>query len=399
MAIQPESELWEYDPLESDPSEEDESDLKDVRTEAVVTATDWTVETILSQLNRGNIELNPDFQRREVWDNKRKSKFIESLILGLPVPQIILAERQNDRGKYIVLDGKQRLLALLRFGLLKSQGDLEPLTLSDLQIKDYLNGKDWSDLQDDPQFEKDVNAYENQTIRTVVVRNWPDDKFLHLVFYRLNTETVPLSPQELRHAIYRGPFVDFAERYSLNSDSLKKALRLSGPDFRMRDVEILLRFLAFVDSIGTYRGDLKDFLDALCKKFNKEWESRQSEIKELLQQCDNAIDATFDVFQNDAFRRWRAPDRFEGRFNRAIFDIMTYYFRDPEIAKQASQNRNEVVDAFKELCSNDQQFNLAIQSTTKSTTATYYRLRKWGETLELVLKRNVNIPHSLYRAG
>jgi hypothetical protein len=76
----------------------------------VVSGTDWTTETILNQLVRENIKLNPRFQRRDAWDVTRKSRFIESLILGFPIPQIVLAADEKERGKFVVLDGKQRLL-------------------------------------------------------------------------------------------------------------------------------------------------------------------------------------------------------------------------------------------------------------------------------------------------
>src|SRR5665647_2874723 len=83
--------------------------------QAFVTASDWTTATIIDQLRRGNIDLNPRFQRREVWQPPRKSRFIESLLLNFPVPQIVLAEKQGQRGRYVVLDGKQRLLTLRQF--------------------------------------------------------------------------------------------------------------------------------------------------------------------------------------------------------------------------------------------------------------------------------------------
>src|ERR1700730_9237920 len=78
--------------------------------QAVINSADWTVETIIQQIDKGNIELNPDFQRREAWHNPRKSQYIESLILNVPVPQVVL--ERKDRRKFIVIDGKQRLLAL-----------------------------------------------------------------------------------------------------------------------------------------------------------------------------------------------------------------------------------------------------------------------------------------------
>ena len=387
MSVQ--SELWEIDP-----SEMDETDLGEVQTNAVVTATDWTVETILSQLKRGNIELSPRFQRREAWVDSRKAMFIESLFLGLPIPQIVLAERRDKRGSYIVIDGKQRLLSIRRFGVVDPDEGFTPLTLSGLKNKKNLNGHTWTSLKDAPQFEEDTGAYENQTIRTVVVRNWPDDSFLYLVFLRLNTGSVPLSPQELRQALHPGPFVDYAEEHSSESQPIKKALGLSSPDFRMRDVEKLIRFMAFVDSIQTYNGNLKDFLDNLCESFNKNWDAREQEIRGLAEECDQAIETTIDIFESSAFQRWRNPNGFENRFNRAVFDIMTYYFRHAEIGELASKNREKVVAGFKDLCATDDLFNEALQSTTKSISATFHRLRRWGETLQTILACEVNIPEA-----
>ena len=83
--------------------------------QAVVSGADWTTETVISQINKGNIQLNPRFQRRDAWESDRKSRFIESLIIGLPLPQLVLAEAKNKRGSYIVIDGKQRLLSIRQF--------------------------------------------------------------------------------------------------------------------------------------------------------------------------------------------------------------------------------------------------------------------------------------------
>src|SRR5262252_5350782 len=126
---------------------EDESDDQDVAEQlapravaAVVSGTDWTTETIVSQLKRGNIQLNPRFQRRDAWKRDRKSRFIESLIVGLPIPQIALAESKQDRGKFIVLDGKQRLLAILQFWGL-GDGANNAYALSGLTLRGDLKQK------------------------------------------------------------------------------------------------------------------------------------------------------------------------------------------------------------------------------------------------------------------
>src|SRR5687767_4985746 len=117
-------------------SSEDESDVGPVAkldiASVSLSGTDWTTETVLMQLKKGNIELNPKFQRRDAWEPKRKSEFIESLILGLPVPPIVLAERPDYKGKYIVLDGKQRLICLRRFTADDSDKEFENFPLTDL---------------------------------------------------------------------------------------------------------------------------------------------------------------------------------------------------------------------------------------------------------------------------
>ena len=83
---------------------------------AVVSGTDWTTETIVSQLKRGNIDLNPRFQRRDAWNPDRKSRLIESLIVGLPVPQIVLAESKESRGSSLSSMVSNGFLLYCNFG-------------------------------------------------------------------------------------------------------------------------------------------------------------------------------------------------------------------------------------------------------------------------------------------
>src|SRR5260221_5451516 len=81
----------------------------------VVFSRDWTVETIVRQIERKNIDLNPKFQRRNAWNDEKRSKLIESLLIGVPVPEIVLAEDQSKKGAFLVIDGKQRLHAVAGF--------------------------------------------------------------------------------------------------------------------------------------------------------------------------------------------------------------------------------------------------------------------------------------------
>lgn len=360
--------------------------------QAVVSATDWTTETVISQINKGNIQLNPSFQRRDAWDARRKSRFIESLILGLPVPQLVLAEVRERKGTYIVIDGKQRLLSIRQFAAEEDDGVYDRLRLIGLDIRSDLARKSLSDLRSDPELFNDLSAFENQPIRTVVIKNWPHEDFLYQVFLRLNTGSVPLSPQELRQALHPGPFVDFSDIRSGESSALRELLKLRKPDFRMRDVELFVRFYAFSLFLDSYTGDLKKFLDRTCAILNKEWLERQGELLALADQLEQAYQAARAVFGiHKVFRKW-IGDRYETALNRAIFDVMMYYFKIPEVREAVLERRREVEDAFRSLCISDPNFLASIERTTKSLDATAIRMQLWGVTLSRVIGIDLGIP-------
>lgn len=380
--------------------DEEPVDLKDV-TSAVVTDTDWTTETILSQMKRGNIQLNPRFQRRDAWDRSRKSRFIESLLLGLPIPQIVLAADKARRGSFIVLDGKQRLLTLSQFAKGSSldpmpDGDIATLRLSALEVRKDLQRKNLADLEESAELIEDLDTFLNQTVRTVVVRNWPDDDFLNLVFLRLNTGSVRLSPQELRQALHPGPFTDFLDDHASRSEPLQAALNIRGPDFRMRDVELLLRHFALKENLSEYKGNLKKFLDDASDLLNRQWESgpdKKGKIETEALEFDDAISATLEIFGQDAFSRWN-PDRqaYERRFNRAVFDVMTFYFSDPEIRATAISRSVEVRAMFEEISNERPAFVESMQTSTKTIEALHTRLSTWGKGLLAVTGLEFEVP-------
>ena len=358
---------------------------------AVLSGNDWTTETIITQINKGNIQLNPNFQRRDAWDKVRKSKFIESLVLGLPVPQVVLAESKDRRGAYVVLDGKQRLLSIRQFAALDNDAEYNQLKLSGLEIREDLNGMSLNSLRDSVDHFDDVSAFENQPIRTVVIKNWPNENFLYHIFLRLNTGSVPLSPQELRQALHPGPFVSFLDRESSNSPCLREILKITKPDFRMRDSELLLRYFAYKNFLSSYTGTLKDFLDITCKKLNNSWGEVEQDIRDQVSALEASHLTIKSIFDKNSYRKWTGSD-FENRFNRSIFDVMTYSFSDPQARIAVVGNEVIVSDAFKDLCSNDIEFRNSIESTTKSVWATHKRLSSWNEKLNAVLGTNLHVP-------
>lgn len=375
---------------------EDEDDIEQESStfsQAVIWGTDWTTETVNSQLLKNNIDLFPKFQRRDAWSNQAKSRFIESLILGLPIPQIILAEKTKQRGKYIVIDGKQRLLTIRRFFSIEQNDEFKPLRLSGLEILTQLNGKTYKNIKENPDFFEELNQLENQSIRTVVLKNWPNEEFLFTVFLRLNTGSIKLSPQELRQALHPGPFIDFADEFSIESDQIKTMLNLSKPDYRMRDVEMVIRYFANKYFLMNYNGNLKKAFDDTVNNLNIKWVDDQNKIKEDAEKLNDAIEFTINMYgsKRDAFSKWNG-ESFQGNFNRAVFDIMVYYFSNSEILEESKLKKDQILESFKNLCKNDPDFITSFEHTTKSIENTFKRITTWGEALADILDVEINVP-------
>ncbi|MEV4524098.1 DUF262 domain-containing protein [Micromonospora tulbaghiae] len=346
---------------------------------ANVTAADWTIETIVTQLIKGRIDLDPAFQRRAAWTPALKSKFIESCILAYPIPQIVLAEKLDRPGHFFVIDGKQRLLALRQFyaGLPShSSDDFKPYRLSTVTAIQAIKNFGIERLQRErPEL---FDAFETHTIRTVVIRNWGSQDFLYALFLRLNTGSVPLSPQELRQALVPGPFVRFADEASGESRGLRALLGNSGPDRRMIDAELLIRLIGLFAGPIPYGGNLKDFLDKTCAQLNAGWDSYELPTIEVVAEMELAIEALVSVFgENHACRKW-SKNKFERAFNRALFDVQVGSLLSAEAREAALRTPERLVEGHKRLCNNDPQFVRSITSTTKTPEAFFSRFDSWS---------------------
>ena len=349
------------------------------RSDAVLYSSDWTTETIISQLEKKNIDVNPHFQRRDAWDLTKKSRLIESIILGLPIPQIVFAEKKEARGKYIVLDGKQRLTTLLKFiGI--GEGKHNSFSLKNLQILPELNGCSYEELTSNSNHIDHLTNFSNHTIRSVIIKNWISNDFLNLIFVRLNTGSVKLSPQELRQALFPGKFTNFAEQFSSKSKQLSKLLKITEPDFRMRDVELFVRYIAFTTRYAQYAGDMKNFLDTTCEFYNENWDARKDEVNSLATEFDNAIETGFEIFGKDFSRKW-SGDKAEGALNRAILDVMLFYFSNRHVRDAMLRKSDIIKSKFIEICNDNREFRTSIEQTTKSLTATSDRYFLWGKAL------------------
>ena len=180
----------------------------------------------------GNLTLTPDFQRRPVWTDRQKSNLIESILLKLPVPEIYMQLKTDAFGnnEYIVVDGQQRITAILEFIGVNKRDSFE---LRNLDSNSRWMGYTFNDLTD----EKKAEFY-GHVMAVRYLQEVSDDEVEDL-FRRLNKYLTPLNPQELRNATYRGPFLRMAER--LAADQFWSENRLVTPNEirRMRDIEFV----------------------------------------------------------------------------------------------------------------------------------------------------------------
>ena len=336
---------------------------------------DSTIRVLFEQWQEGDLILDPEFQRRYVWDNKKASLLIESVLLEVPIPIIYLTEEAD--GKLTVIDGQQRLQSLFRF--LNNE-----FKLTGLSVLSHLNGKYFKDL--DKNLQRQIK---NSTLRVIEIQkeSHPDVKFE--IFERLNVGAVKLSDQELRNCIYRGKYNDLIKELAEDKDFLS-LLGLKEPHKRMYDRELVLHFLAFYNQTYLkYKPPMKQFL-------NREMENNKNiseeKIKELRHMFKETVSMVKSVFGDKAFRRFIPGDekdpngRWEIRkINVGLFEIIMFGF--------SRYNKNQIIplsDVIREellhMMTSDKEFIDSISgSGTTSTAKVTTRFKKWLDALERVV--------------
>lgn len=217
------------------------------------------------------MNLQPEYQRRQVWDKKKQSLFIESLLMNLPIPPVFLFEPEYNR--YEVMDGQQRLSSIVALYDNK-------LKLTGLESWGELNGKYWYELP-----EVIRRGLDRRRMSAVVLRGnqtEKDEELRRIVFERLNTGGQKLNAQELRNCIYSGPFAGLIERLAgfttfndlweipryedhYRNDRVDSTLAENSTFKRMQDCELVLRFFALRDK-KNIKGSMKSILDDFMEK-------------------------------------------------------------------------------------------------------------------------------------
>lgn len=330
----------------------------------IVFSRDWTVATILNQIEQGNIDLNPGFQRRNAWNDKKRSKLIESIMIGYPIPEIVLAEDKNKRNSFIVIDGKQRLLTIAGFKnpeVYQYWTKKNPKTTG---LTSSYNLKSYEDISANQNY---LRIFENSALRCTVISNYPSDESLYDIFYRLNSGSTPLSSQELRQALNKGPFSEYLIMVTDEDNVLRRVMNLKEPDKRLRDVEVLLRCMSFLRYSMDYKGNLLQFLDKTTRLFNEKWETEESDIRELEDRVMIIIDKLIRVFGScQAVARKYKNGEQNTQFNRVILEVLVYYFDQIDDACLTDENNRKFVTAYISLFSQDLDFQATIDGSTKN---------------------------------
>ena len=320
---------------------------------------DYPVEVIVKKILDRDIILRPQYQRDFIWDRKKSSLLIESILLNIPLPPIYLAE--EDDGSLSVIDGLQRLTTFVeyfedKFPLRNMEGegliDLNKLTYSGLKKS----------------FPKAKRILNRGNIRTIVVNKDSDPDIKYDIFERLNSGSVKLNDQEIRNCIYHGPLNDIVmgsydkENQEYKQDGLRhnehlmSAMNLKKAHSRYLDAEVVLRMLAIIqyrDSLNSkYKSSMKLLINDLMKE---KGDSSTDEIQNLASIFNATMEKIYRVFEAKTFKRYEG-ENIEKTLNRSIMDCLACTFIDYDIDHLVLKQAGIVELMDNMLNSDDQQF-------------------------------------------
>lgn len=276
----------------------------------------FPLKQIYDMIYSHDLELNPDFQRNLVWDDFRKSRLIESILLRIPLPMFYFS--QDDEGVLFVVDGLQRLNAVKEFMDNK-------LVLKGLEYLSQFEGKTYSapGMSIDDKHRRWFNMTQ---ISVNVIDPQSPSRVKYDIFRRLNTGGRPLNAQELRNCLaYNGLRQTLKAMASL--ESFKIATDRSISDVRMEAQELALRFIYFKrlidkdgrDGIHKYSGNMDDCLDDLVDIIGRR---RYDDMTDYIKYYDKAMSLSFHLFGRQTFRKVHHDTLQETRrspINKALF--------------------------------------------------------------------------------
>ncbi|UCH98786.1 MAG: DUF262 domain-containing protein [Candidatus Aminicenantes bacterium] len=298
----------------------------------------------LRKLKKGQLLLNPEFQRHLVWKDVQRSRFIESILLKITIPPMYV--RQDKEGKYTIVDGQQRTSTLRDF----VEGKFK---LRDLKVLKELNGKTFNDL--DPGLK---TAIEDKMLLFYIIKRDVPLPMVYDIFNRINTGGTQLNRQEIRNCIYLGKATRLLKKLS-EQEYFKLAIDYGISFKRMKDREAVLRYLAFKisDYKKDYKGDMDEFLGDSMKAINQ---MSDEEINALEKDFQRVMKLTYEFFGP---RNFRLPtEKSKGRINIAIMESISHFFSmQPDHFLQ--KHKEKIIENFDKLFNNSD----FIESVTRST--------------------------------
>lgn len=250
---------------------------------------------LLDKLQYGEIDLQPDFQRAsDLWDATKKSRLIESILLGLPLPSFYFNEYVDSEDKIKklqVIDGLQRLCALKDFVIEKK------LRLTNLQfLQNEYDGKTYEDLS-----RADLMNIRSLKITINTLRKDTPSRVKYLIFQRVNTAGLPLTAPEMRYALNQGVATKMLLQM-MALDSFKKATSFYFErKRRMENFDYVNRFVAFYLHIDNYKGEMERFLSEELEYVNKN--IKDSESQQIVVSFDKAMETCYTIWGYDCFRK------------------------------------------------------------------------------------------------
>ena len=294
---------------------------------------DYTADSIVKRLNNGAFYV-PQFQRSYVWTRPQASRFIESLLLGLPVPGVFLA-KEEETNKHLVIDGQQRLKSLQFF----YQGIFGQSKFSLQKVDERWNGKSIDDLHETDRLRLDDSIIHC----TIFKQNRPegDDTSFHDVFDRLNTGAVKLYPQEIRNYVDHGNLTKL-----LNACNKIKAWRdiFGKESVRLKDQELILRFFAFYLNEG-YQRPMREFLNRFSHKNRK---LSDEQYRAMFGLFENTVNTVGNALGEKAFRPIK-------NLNAAVFEaVMIGLARRLETENASDPVEDAIKRIYNELVKNQE---------------------------------------------
>lgn len=253
--------------------------------------------------------VTPAFQRQYVWNVERASKLIESFLLGLPVPGVFLYRDKRSQ-KLIVIDGQQRLKTV--FGFFDGKFPITGKRFYLKGVRPTWDGKTYTKLD-----EADQIRLRDAVLRATIIEQVDpaDNSSVFHIFERLNTGGVSLRPQEIRNCIHQGPFNDRLKKLN-KLDVWREVVGSDTADKRMRDIELILRFVALLYEHEKYRKPMKEFISEFMAKNKAAPETK-------LEEFEKAFVSTAEAVRESLGRR---PFHIKAGLNAAVFDSVMVAF-------------------------------------------------------------------------